>query len=801
MMRVPQRKSDRIKDVIRKNDALLCRSESGRLELIPVGERCVRVRFLQDALSSHPKPYLMPIKQYSDWNYSENEEEIRLCIKDLTVSINRKTSSLSFFRPDAVLLTSEREDIPREMEPFDAYKIEDNGNAAVQEIKTADGRKTVVTSADRVFYGRFYKTRVHWNWQPGEALYGLGQNDTGDLNLRGTTQYLHQGNMKIAVPFLLSSRGYGILLTTGSPAIFNDNSSGSYLYAEAEDCIDYFFIAGTMDEVNYVYQELTGRAALLPAWAYGYIQSQERYESQEEILHVAEEYRKRGIGLDCIVQDWCSWEKGMWGQKKFDSSRYPDPAGMIRKLHDEDVHFMISIWPNMDEKTKDYAQFKKMKLLLPACNIYNSFLEDARRLYWQQLQDGLWKYGIDAWWCDSSEPITPEWNHSMKPEPFRSYEEFNDQAGSSIGADVCNSYGFYHAMTIYEGQRAEEEKKANETNQNLNKRVMNLTRNGYIGQQRFGTVLWSGDISASWETLKKQICEGLNLCASGLPWWTVDAGAFFVKQGAPWYWNGKYEKGWEDKGYCELAVRWFQYAAFLPIYRGHGTDIRREWWLAGGSESIFYKALIETNRLRYRLLPYIYSLAGQVWRTGKPMMRLLAFDFANDPEALKVRDEFMLGPSILVCPVTEPQYFDRNSVPIKNKPKIRRVYLPSGCRWIDPYEKKTYDGGKWIEMMTPLERIPYLVKEGSIVPISDGGKSSREVFDSPLKFEIWPGHDADFDLYEDAGDGYEYEEGEYISVHLHWDNDRKNLSFGKAEGNYRPSQPFEQREIVLVQTD
>ena len=311
--------------------------------------------------------------------------------------------------------------------------------------------------------------------------------------------------------------------------------------------------------------------------------------------------------------------------------------------------------------------------------------------------------------------------------------------------------------------------------------MVNLTRNGYAGQQCYGTILWSGDIEASWHTYRNQIAAGLNFCASGLPYWTLDIGAFFVRRGMYWYWAGDYNKGMEDLGYQELFTRWFQLGAFLPVFRSHGTDVRREMWLVDGFEGRFYEALLAANRLRYRLIPYIYSLAGAVWREDATMMRMLAFDFGKDEKACGAKDQFMFGKSLMICPVTEPMYFVEESEPLKGTAKTRMVYLPEGIEWYDFYTGEKYQGGQTIVADAPIERIPVYVKAGSIVPMAVPGNSAEETLGGKIELVVYPGQDAEYDFYEDAGDGYDYEQGKYSITHMEWNDAEKKFSIGEPD--------------------
>lgn len=773
-------KSNRITTTERKDNVLFLYSERGMHRIELKNESVARITYTErETFSERKKPGVIQTDRLSDWTFCENSETIVVSTGNLKIAVNKEHASFSFFDGEGNLLLKERDTESKELEEFQSYELTDDGGAVIEKIVTPDGTKEVIKEASRVAGEKFFHTRLHLEWQEGEALYGLGQQEEGFLNLRGKTVYVHQANRKIAIPVLLSSFGYGILMDTYSPMVFQDTEQGSYLYTEADDELDYYFINGNgMDGVIKEYRFLTGKAVLLPKWAFGYLQSQERYETEEEILQVAGEYRKRGIGLDGIVLDWFSWEDGMWGQKTFDATRFPNPSGMVEKLHKMHAHFMISVWPTMDEKCDNYKEFKAHRLLLPGSNAYNVFSEEGRKLFWKQVKEGLFCHGIDAWWCDSSEPFTPEWNHKYRPEPAKLYAEYIDTTRDHMPVWATNAYALYHAMTLYEGQR-EEQKGAREE-----RRVVNLTRSSYTGQQRYGTILWSGDTDAGWSTLRKQIAAGLNFCASGLPYWTTDIGAFFVKKGHQWFWQGDYEEGTDDLGYRELYVRWSQWACFLPVFRAHGTDCRRELWAFGEPGEMFYEALLSVNRLRYRLLPYIYSLAGEVWLKDIIMMKPLVFAFPQDTQVLDCKDQYLFGDRLMVCPVTEPMYYGVNSERLQGGKKSRRVYLPEGERWYDFWTEECYDGGQWIEADAALEHIPLFVREGSIIPMYK--EECIPEFVAPyyredeLEYRVYKGKDATFALYEDAGDGYGYEQGEYKITMLEWNEQEKRLSMKRV---------------------
>ncbi len=777
MLTVQKRPSNRITDVKRLQEALILYSDRGTIRLEPKSAMIIRISYtLRDTFSDEEKPGVIFRETFADWDFTQTEEEIRLNTSSLCLVINKETASIQYYDSSGWLLLKERSHESKSLEEFDYYKIIDSDNVTLEQVKTPDGVKQVVREAEKTFDKKLYRTRLYLDLQEDEALYGLGQHEEGNLNLRGKTVYLHQANMKIAIPVLLSSKGYGILVDTYSPMIFNDNQFGSYLYTEADTEMDYYFIyGGSMDGVVGGYRYLTGKAAMLPKWAFGYIQSQERYETAEELINTVKEHRRRNIGLDCIVLDWCSWEGSLWGQKTMDKARFPDPTQMMKEIHDDNAKLMVSIWPNMSHECDNYREFKESNLLLPASNVYDAYKEEGRKLYWKQTNEGLFCHDIDAWWCDSSEPFTPEWNHRVKPEQSTMYHEFFETSSRHISAELSNSYGLYHARALYEGQREVTKEK----------RVINLTRSGYTGQQRYGAILWSGDISATWTTFKNQIAAGLNLCASGIPYWTLDIGAFFVKKGNEWFWDGDYDEATDDLGFRELYTRWYQYGSFLPIFRSHGTDCRREMWNYGEPGDMFYEALHKANRLRYQLMPYIYSMVGRVWKDDYTMHRMLAFDFPKDSVARDIADQFMFGDSLLVCPVLSPMYYDKASMPIENSPKSREVYLPKGSGWYDFWTNEYYEGGQVIIADAQIDTIPLYVKAGSILPMTESMNYVDEIVDAPVELRVYSGRDCTFKLYEDEGNSYRYEEGEYAISKMIWDDKNKKLTIGEPKGTYK----------------
>lgn len=768
-----------IKAIIKESQFIVLETDNGLVKIKPCDAGIIRVVY---TLASHFEDSKLrslgtiPYKNLSDWSFEESEDSIIIKTEKMKLVIQKQNCSFSFYDSNSKQLFKEPDRGGKTLIPFESYKTILDEETQREKIITPDGVKQVVKEAKKIYERDLYHTRVEFEWADGEALYGLGQQEEGILNLRGTRQYIHQANMKIAMPFILSTGGYGILFDTYSPLIFNDNAFGSYIYNEAATELDYYVICGeNFDEVIRGYRYLTGTATMLPKWAFGYMQSLERYESQDELLETVAKYRQIGVPLDCIILDWMSWEDGKWGQKTFDAERFPSPNQLTEKLHTQGARLMLSIWPIMHSTTDNYKEMKEQGCLFQESEIYNAFEVKARELYWNQVSDGLFCHGIDAWWCDSSEPVTPEWLLKYRPEPDQNYLDFHMTARIYMPETHTNAYPLLHAQTIYEGQRKVTDQQ----------RVINLTRSGYTGQQKYGTILWSGDISAKWSTLKKQIASGLNLCASGLPYWTLDIGGFFVKRGDMWFWDGDYEEGCQDLGYRELYTRWYQLGAFLPIFRSHGTDTRREIWHFGCEGELFYDAIARITHLRYKLMPYIYSLAGMVTLNDYTMMRILSFDFLYDPKVYDINDQFMLGSSLMVCPVTSAMYYEASSVQLVTSDRTREVYLPKEVVWYDFWTSVKYEGGQIINAQASIDIIPLFVKAGAIIPMSDTALCTRDLVEDEMYLKIFPGADGSFTLYQDENDSYRYEDGQYSLINILWRDKESKLIIKARVGEYK----------------
>lgn len=702
MLTPPPRKSDKIEQVYSKDGAVFFKSARALLRIAFYFEDIVRISYSENDRFDEQQGQgmlLSDLQPGTDFSINENEDEILIKKNSLSVRVCRNTGAVKLYRitdNEERLIFCEAQTQSHVLEKFDVYK--NAGQIKTEEVQTADGVKKRVLAADKEFVETLYHTTLNINFAPEEKLFGLGQAEEGVWNLRGTTQYLNQANKKIAIPFLISSAGYGLLLSTQSPVIFEDTQYGSYFYTNADYFLDYFLIAPeaqvqpartSYSKIITGMRNLTGKATLPPEFALGYVQSQERYETQEEILATAQEFKKRGIPLSLIVLDWLSWDDGMWGQKSFDKKRFPDVPAMVKKLHEDNVHFMVSIWPTMDEKSENYKEMKEKGTLLPGVNICNAFDSAARELYWSQAKRGLADLGVESWWCDSSEPVTAEWNHNEKQPPQKIFKEYVQATTDIMPPQKANAYGLYHARGMCEGQARDFPCR----------QMLILTRSGWPGSQRYGVTLWSGDTSAKWSVLKNQVVQACQFGLSGIPYWTVDIGGFFVKPGEPWYWAGDYPQAAADPAYRELYTRWFQFGAFLPMFRAHGTDCRREPWAFCDETNIYYDTIVKFIKLRYKLMPYIKEVARRVTENDESFIRPLFMEF-DDAACFDICTQYMFGPAIMVCPVTEPGCSQLD------------VYLPADCEWKDFWTGEKYNGGQWIKKEVSLDKIPLFIREG-----------------------------------------------------------------------------------------
>jgi len=584
-------------------------------------------------------------------------------------------------------------------------------------------------------------------WGSPEGLYGLGQHQAGVWNYRGESVDISQDNSNISIPMLLSSNGYGLFWDNPSRSRFNNRYMQSlYISSEVADQIDYYFIYGPeFDKIVAAYRELTGAAPLFGKWAYGFWQCKNRYQSQQELLEVARKYRALHIPADNLVQDWFWWK--IKGDFEF-NSHYPDPKGMMDGLHRDHFHLMISVWPFFDPGSKVYAEMDRLGYFIDRTKsaafhpagmaLYDASNPAARKFYWGLMDDVLFKIGADAWWLDTTEPETEGRDANIMT---------TGKLSIGNGARYANLFPLLTTQAVYEGQRRATEQK----------RVFILSRSAYAGIQRHAAAVWSGDINSDWQTFKRQIPAGLNLMLSGVPYWTTDIGGF--TDGNP-----------DDPAYRELFVRWFEFGTFCPIFRVHGTRAtnQNELWSYGADAQ---EILTRYDTLRYRLMPYIYSLAWQVTHAGYTLMRPLVMDYRDDATARNIGDQFMLGPALMATPVTDPGE-DR-----------RRVYLPK-AGWTNFWTGESAPGGKFVVTAAPLETLPLYVRAGSIVPMGPAMDYTGQAAEDPIELRVYPGADADFTIYEDDGLTYDYENGAYATIPIHWDDARHTLTLGARQGGF-----------------
>jgi alpha-D-xyloside xylohydrolase len=720
-------------------------SDSTILSIQVIRDRIIRISETRADTESAGKSLILSRQEFqpAEFNVEGKDGHLKVMTRELSVDLDMGTQEIRFITAgEEVLLAGERK-----LEPFEW-----------------EG-------------GKDLHIRQDFNWKTGEALYGLGQFQEGIMNWRGHRVELWQSNMVAVNPVLVSTGGFGILWDNCSHTVFSDTEEGSYLWSESAGGLDYFFIYGPEpDEVVSGYRFLTGKAPLFPKWAYGYIQSRERYKTQDEILSTVKEYRRRKIPLDVIVLDWQYWKGDQWGQKSFNPEQFPDPGKMMEELHsDYNVHLMISIWPKLAYNSPDFKEMKQHEGYLyepeAAQSFYDAFNKGARNLYWKQANEGLFKYGIDAWWCDATEPELRGWDWA--PEHYR------DIMKPAIGTGMryMNAYSLEQARGIYENQRKT----------NPDKRVFNLTRSAMAGQQRYGAATWSGDVTATWDVFRKQISGGLNFCIAGIPYWTTDIGAFFVNDISQWKMDRPVPGKISNEDYKELYVRWFQFGTFCPLFRSHGTDLPREVWRFGEPGDLHYDALVKYDYLRYRLMPYIYSLAGMVTLEDYTIMRPLVMDFRNDPRVYNIDGQFMFGPSIMVCPITEPGI------------REWKVYLPENeGGWYDFHTGEHLKGGQSVRMPVSLADIPIFVRAGSIIPMGGMIQYAGQVSSDPLEIRIYPGRNVSFTMYDDQHDGYAYEEGNYSQVEMTWDDGKQKFSMEERTGAFPGMKSEMQWYPVLV---
>jgi alpha-D-xyloside xylohydrolase len=557
------------------------------------------------------------------------------------------------------------------------------------------------------------------------------------------------------------------------------------LWSEVGDGVDYYFIYGpAIDKVIAGYRQLTGQASLMPEWAFGLWQSRQRYETAEQSLDVVKEYRRLAIPFDNIVQDWQYWRPNAWGSHQFDPARFPDPVGWIKAIHEQHAHLMISVWGKFYTGTTNFDEMQKAGFLYQPnlkeglqdwinypYTFYDAFNPAARKLYWSQINTALFSKGIDAWWEDATEP-----DLTASPPTLEGQRSHMNPTAMGTASRVMNGYALMNSMGMYEGQRSVAP----------DQRVFILTRSGFAGIQRYATATWSGDTTSTWTAMKKQIAAGLGFSVSGDPYWTMDIGGYTMEN----RFSSRNPTPENTDEWRELNTRWFQFGTFCPITRLHGELQPREPWAFGGYTNPACQTIVKFDELRYRLLPYIYSIAGDMTRNAGTFMRPFVMDFPQDAAARDIANEYMFGPAFLVAPVTTYQA------------RSRSVYLPqANAGWYDFWTGAHSVGGQTLDTPAPFGSMPLFIRAGAIIPFGPEMQYTGEKPSDPITLCVYAGADGEFTLYEDDGVSYGYERGAFARIPLHWDDATKTLTIGKREGKFPGMLNQRTFNVVLVTKD
>lgn len=802
---------------VKSSDNVVLNLTNGTLKIYPLTDNSVRVQFFQVEDKSLPELVFEGKTSVPEFKVNESKKSIKVTLNNLIVEVDKKNGSLTYFDGSGKLILSEKAG-SRTFKPGSIL-----GEPCFLVEQTFDSPED-------------------------ESIFGLGQFQDGNFNLKGIARRLTQVNSQIAIPFIYSSKGYGLLwhqygltdfnpadnfvtlemqekpaeseklveVTTtagtqkvsqnqslylgkfsvpkdgeysifldlgamgnrhyvvidGKPVLDQSNmwlppTAGTLVNLKAGEhevqlvcksdnkptlswklkentttfrspnakMLDYVVFAGSADEVIASYRNLSGHAPMFPKWAYGFWQCRERYTSGTHLVETVKEFRKRQLPVDVIVQDWQYWGSRGWGVPQFDEKNYPNPSGFIKELHDLNAHFNISIWSNPDKNSEIGKQYVAKNRFVGDTKWLDYFNPETRKEYWTTLKENMFDYGVDSWWMDAVEPendaLTGTLTHAGPGDFYRL------------------TYPLMVSKAVYEGQR--------ETTND--KRVCILTRSAFSGQQRYGIINWSGDIGGDWDTYRRQIVAGLNFTISGLPYWTTDIGGFF-RPG-----NSQYT----DPKFHELLTRWFQWSVFNPIFRMHGYMSETEPWKYGQTVEDNMRNMLN---LRYQLLPYIYSEAWKI-TNGSTMMRPLVMDFNGDAEAVSQPFEYMFGKAFLVAPITEAGVNQRD------------VYLPKSTDWYDFYTGKHIEGGQTVKAAAPLDRIPLFVQAGSIVPVGPVVQHSAQDSNQELEIRIYEGANGEFTLYEDEGDNYNYEKGQFSTIQFTWDDAKKELTIAERKGSFQ----------------
>lgn len=645
-----------------------------------------------------------------------------------------------------------------------------------------------------------------WKMDADETIYGLGNLENGHISQRNVNRTLQPGNVEDGIPFFLSIKGYGIYWDNYSPTDIKDVADVITFSSPVAKAVDYYYLQGDdADGVIAAVRTLSGRVPMMPLWTYGFWQSRERYKSQDEILEVATRYRQDSVPIDGMIQDWQYWGNNyLWNAMEFMNPDFSRPQQMVDSLHTLNTHMIISIWSSFGPQTKPYHQMDSIEALFDfhtwpqsgiaeqwpprmdypsGVRVYDTYNPAAREIYWNNLKR-LYDFGIDGWWMDSTEP-----DHlDFKPE------DLDTPTAMGSFRKMRGAYPILTVGGVHDHQKAE----------NTDKRVFILTRSGWLGQQRYGCNVWTGDVTSTWDNLRKQLGALLNFSLTGNPNTNSDIGGFFA---------GAYNKSWNDgtatqnPAYRELYTRWMQLGAFTPMMRSHGTDVPREIYYYGKPGEPAYDALAGAIKLRYKLLPYIYSTSWDVTNNHGTFMRALPMDFANDKNVWDNSDAYMFGRGLFVAPITTAQYTPEIIKKTKTdedgwtqntgntsvtgisgvdftEPKQIELYLPEGTGWWDFFSGEHHNGGKTINMSTTLATIPLFARDGAIIPLGPDVQYASEKPWDDLEIRVFPGADGTFTLYEDEGDNYNYESGAYTEIPMTWNERNRQFTLGARKGQY-----------------
>lgn len=567
----------------------------------------------------------------------------------------------------------------------------------------------------------------------------------------------------------------------------DEEKNSQVWWSEMNKKLDYYFVYGdSMDEIIKGYRTLTGKSQVMPKWAMGFWQSRERYKTQDEIVGVLNEFRDRKIPIDNIVLDWNYWPENAWGSHEFDKSRFPDPKGMVDAIHAMNGKMMISVWPKFYATTEHFKEFDEKGWMYRQAvkdsirdwvgpgyvgSFYDAYSAGARKLFWKQMYENLYPLGIDAWWMDASEP------NVLDCTDMEYRKALCGPTALGPSAEFFNTYALMNAEAIYNGQRSVAP----------NKRVFLLTRSGFAGLQRYSSATWSGDIGTRWEDMKAQISAGLNFSISGIPYWTMDIGGFCVEDryvAGQMEYNKSGKENADYKEWRELNTRWYQFGSFAPLYRSHGQFPFREVWNIAPKGHPAYNSILYYNNLRYRLMPYIYTMAGMTYFNDYTIMRPLVMDFYVDKKVQHIGDQFMFGPAFMICPVYTYEACERE------------VYFPEGSNWYDFYTGKLILGGQRLKVDAPYERIPLYIREGAIIPVGPEIQYTDENPAETIVLYIYRGQDGNFTLYEDEGINYNYEKGACSTIPFNYNDTDGTLTIGDREGEFNGM--LKERTFVII---